>query len=54
MREVDPYAVAQYRLPFDPTARIRAIPERGREELESDDPAFAGTDSARSDRSTSL
>jgi integrase len=31
-------AVAQYKLPFNPTARIRAIPERGREEMESDDP----------------
>jgi integrase len=31
-------AVAQYRLMSDPTARIRAIPERGREDLESDDP----------------
>ena len=31
-------AVAQYKLPFNPTSRIRAIPERGEEELESDDP----------------
>ena len=31
-------AVAQYKLPFNPISRIRAIPERGEEELESDDP----------------
>jgi integrase len=31
-------AAAQYRLPCDPTARLRAIPERGEKELESDDP----------------
>lgn len=31
-------ATAQYRLPFDPTRRIRAVPERHREELESEDP----------------
>jgi integrase len=31
-------AVAEHRLPRDPTARIRAIPERRRAELESDEP----------------
>jgi integrase len=42
-------AVAQYKLPFNPTARIRAIPERGQEELESDDPVnmFTGEEIGR-------
>jgi integrase len=31
-------AVVQFRLPINPTARIRAVPLRGEEELESDDP----------------
>ena len=31
-------AVAQYRLPANPAARLRAVPERGEEELDSDDP----------------
>jgi integrase len=31
-------AAAQYRLPANPAARLRAVPERGEEELDSDDP----------------
>jgi integrase len=31
-------ATAQYRLDVSPAARLRAVPERGEEELESDDP----------------
>lgn len=31
-------AVVQYRLPLNPTGRIRAVPERRRDELESDEP----------------
>jgi integrase len=31
-------AVAQYRLAANPAARLRAVPERGEEELDSDDP----------------
>jgi integrase len=31
-------AVVQFGLPINPTARIRSVPERGEEELESDDP----------------
>ena len=31
-------ALAQYRLPHNPTSRIRCIPERKRDEMESDEP----------------
>jgi integrase len=43
-------ATAQYRLPVNPAVRLRAIPQRGQEELESDEPVnlLTVTEMARS------